>query len=484
MVTYPKSVRLLLSLSQKECTKFKDYLKSPFFNKKNSTLLKLFKQIIKDFKIDKKGYCEKKLMQQIYGAFNKRKFDFDLQKLREHFEYFVAFQHIKNDSAKCNQLVLEDYLDRDGGSFFESKYNQIKKQLTEKPADIYQYQQLFFIEELFDSYIKLYKDNRVNDSNLQAVSDAIDQDFLLKKMCFTVLMHNRQNIAKTTYDFGLTAPVLTYLKDKENEKDPLTNLFYYAYEIQTGNDKKSAYKKLNAALQKKDLNINNEMATALFMILHNNYKHLAGSKQQLDHQVFDLYQIMIGKNYIQINGKLSSSLFKNLVSIGLELDKYDYVEQLIDEYKNKLLPEEYAEQVFAYSKAKLLIYQNKPHKARELISTIKFGDAIYKFDLKCLYIMLYYDLKEFTLLEAQFSRFDVALAPKRPPFISPVNTIAYRQFILFTKKLYRLSINAVAAEQAIEDLNAALEQTIQIGCKNWLKMRVKALLTEKSISTV
>jgi len=473
-----------LSLSQKECTKFKDYLNSPFFNKKNSTLFKLFKQIIKDFKTHKKDYCETKLMQKIYGEENKRKYEFDLQKLREHFEYFVAFQQIKADTVKCNQLVLEDYVHRDGGSFFEGKYNQVKKQLTEKPVDIYQYQNLFFIEELLDNYIKLHKDDRVNDSNLQAISEAIDQDFLLKKMCFTVLMHNRQNIAKTTYNFGLKELVLDYLKNNNSEKESLVNLFYYAYEIQTSDDKKSAYERLNAALLKKDLNISDEMRTAFFMILQNNYKHLADGKEHFNHQLFDLHQIMVGKNLVQVNGKLSISFFKNVVSIGLELDKYGYVEQLIDEYKSKLLPEKYADQVFAYNKAKFLIYKGKPFEARELISNIKFGDAIYKFDLKCLYIMLYYDLEQFSLLDSQISSFDVALAPLRPPFISPVNTKVYRQFILFAKKLYRLKVSSNATINEIEFLSKSIEKTNQVGCKNWLKMKLKALLAEKTVPVV
>jgi len=293
MASYPKSIRLLLSLNQKERSKFKDYLNSPYFNKRNKVLPKLYNHILKEFKTNQKDYSESKLAKKVYGEFNKRKYDFDLQKLREHFERFVAFQHLEENLQERNQLILADYLYRNDGNFFQSKYTQIKKQLEEIPKDIYHYQHLFKVETLFDNYIKLHKDERVDDSNLQAVSDALDQDFLLKKMCYTVIMLNRRDITDFKYNFGLKELAIAHLKKNGKSKVPLTNLFYYAFEILSNHNIKNAYKKLNLELLKPNLNITKDMAKALFMILQNNYKRLENRKEDLYQQIFELYNIML-----------------------------------------------------------------------------------------------------------------------------------------------------------------------------------------------
>lgn len=479
MPSYPKSIRLLLSLNQKERIKFKDYLKSPYFNKRNEVLSKLYNHILREFKTNQKDYCETKLAKKVYGEFNKRKYDFDLQKLREHFERFIAFQHLEENKQQFNQLLLEDYLYRNDGNFFQSKYAQIKKQLEEIPKDIYHYQHLFKVETLFDNYIKLHKDERVNDSNLQAVSDALDQDFLLKKMCYTVIMLNRRDITDFKYNFGLKELALEHFKENGKGKVPLTNLFYYAYEILSNRNIKNAYEKLNLELLKPNLNVTKDMAKVLFMILQNNYKRLENDKEDLYQQIFELCNIMLDKNYIQRKGNISIYFFKNIVSIGLELEKFKYVEDIIDSYKQKLVPKEYAQEVYAYNKAKYLIYTGEAESANELLPKINFDDALFKFDLKCLHIMLNYDLKEFRLLDFSISNLEVALTPNRPPYISSENTLAYRNFVLFVKRINRYRIDPNVIKNEIELLIGLIKQTKQVACKKWLIMRSELLLKEK-----
>jgi len=179
MADYPKSVRLILSLNKRELKKFSDYLDSPYFNKRNKTLTKLYQQVLKDFKTSGKVYCEDKLIKKVYGRLNKRKYKFDLQEVKKHFERFIALQKAEENTLKFDMFVLDDYLQRARGSLFEQKYHQVKKQLERKPKGLFYYQHLCFIEGLLDTYIVQYKDKRVGDTNLQAISDAIDRDFLL-----------------------------------------------------------------------------------------------------------------------------------------------------------------------------------------------------------------------------------------------------------------------------------------------------------------
>lgn len=312
MATYPKSIRLVLSLNKKECKKFKDYLNSPYFNKRNKTLFKLYLQILKSFKINGEPYCANKLMKKVYGKKNERKYKYDLQKLGDKFEDFIALQYAEKNNLKFEQFTLEDYLQREGGDFFEQKHIKIKKQLESNPKDLHYYQNVFLLEALFDSYIKQYQDKRVGGTNLQAVSDAIDRDFLLKKLCCMVLMQNRQNITKSNYNYGFKPYVLDYFENDPKIEEPLIKLFYYAYEILSGTDKEKAFQKLNEQLSQSDQRVTKDIINLLYTIIQNNLKHQATQQNKLHQQLFNLYDTLLKQNYIQTNGILPATFLKIL----------------------------------------------------------------------------------------------------------------------------------------------------------------------------
>jgi len=297
MPLYPINISRLLSLDEDECKKFKEYLSSPYFNK-TKRLLPLYELIVKEFKEHKKIYCEADFIQKAYGALKTSLYKSHLQEFGKHFRNFIAVQCFEQQPLLHNQLVLEDHLEREDGIFFVKQYRQTKKQLNELPLDINQFQNKYQIEILLDSYIKTYKDKRVGDANLQVSSDAIDRDFILKKLCCTVMMLNRSNITKAKYNFGMIQLVLKSLRENASFTEPLTKLFYYAYEILVGEDKENTFRKLNEELLGGSQKIARDMICALFSILQNNLKFLKDVNVKLYQQLFNLYSIMITQKYI------------------------------------------------------------------------------------------------------------------------------------------------------------------------------------------
>jgi len=424
MTSYPKNIILLLSLNDDECKKFKEYLSSPFFNK-TKKLLPLYELIVKDFKKHKKIYCE------------------------------------------------TDFIKKAG-----LKTSLYKSHLQEFPLDLYQFQNEYQIEELLDTHIKNNEEKRKCEANLQVLSDAIDRDFILKKLCCTVLMLNRSNITEAKYKFGLAQLALKSLKENASFDKPLIKFFYYAYEILVGERKENAFQQLNKELLRSNQKIAKDMVNVLFSILQNNLKLLKSVKIQLHQQLFNLYDIMLTKGYIQDNEKISVSFYKNVASIGLELGKFDYVEKFIEEYKNKLIKSELVGDVYAYNKAKLYIYKGELKNADQLIKNLHFKDALYKFALKCLEIMLFYEIKQFGLLESKINAFEVALSPKRPPYISETNTKVYRNFIQCMRKLYRFNFNPDITKNDVQQLVYFINDTNQIANRKWVLTKAETLLAD------
>lgn len=475
MALYPKNIKLLLSLGEDECKKFKAYLKSPLFNT-NKKLLPLYELIIKNFKEKEKNYCGSDFIQKAYGAPKTSQYLSHLQEFGKHFKRFIALQYFEKRSLLCNQLVLEDYLRRKNGVFFMKQYDQTKKEFNKLPLDLNQYQNKYQIEELLDTYIKYYKDKRVGDTNIQVLNDTIDRDFILKKLCCTVVMLNRSKITKVEYNFGLMQLLLDALKDSALFDDLLIKLFYYAYEILAGKQKEHAFWQLNEELLQSNHLISKDVVKILFGVLQNNLKLLKSVKTQLHQQLFNLYDMMITQAYIQDNGKIPVSFYKNVVSIGLELGKFEYVDKFLEEYKNKLIQSELAGDVYAYNKAKFFIYCGKLQNAEKLMKNLHFKDALYKFALKALETMLNYEMKEIEKLDSLMNAFEVALSPNRPPYISEYNTIVNRNFIHCIKKFYRFYIDPNVTKSDVKQLLIFIKDTNQIANRKWVLMKAESWL--------
>lgn len=476
MATYKKKIiSLFISLDKDECIKFRTYLNSPYF-KIIEPIPKLYDLIVHEYKVNKSTYNETDLVQKVYGEQKISRFRSHLQKLRQYFEDFIALQYFDQEQHLSNQFVLEDYLHRKSGCFFEKKHKKAIKELEKSPMGIDYYQHQYKLEEHLDSYLKTHKDNRVGGSNLQCTSNAIERNFILKKLCCLVLMYNRQNITDAKYDFGFEPFVIEYLSSKSKIEEPLINLFYKAYLILKGPGKKIAFENLNKQLQKKDPLIAREVIMILLIILQNNQKHNTSLATQLHQELFNLYNILLKKNYIQVDGKLPINFYRNVVSIGLELDKFDYVDQFIENYKNKLLPETLADKAYAYNKAKFLIYKGKPLQAQELIINLHFNDILNKFDLKCLQVMIYYELKEDNLLTSCIGNFRSDLAPSRAPSLSEENRNVYRNFNNAVNKLYNFRMNPNTTKNDIQKLTDSIQKTNRISNRKWLLMKAEELL--------
>ena len=86
--------------------------------------------------------------------------------------------------------------------------------------------------------------------------------------------------------------------------------------------------------------------------------------------------------------------FKNMVTIGLQLHRLDWVESLIQNYQTNLAPE-VRESALAYNRANLQIYQGQYDEAIRQLLTIRFEDPYYAISARTLLLKCYYESQDF-----------------------------------------------------------------------------------------
>jgi len=453
----------------------RNYLNSPFFLKDKS-LLKLYDSIERLFYKKDKIYKEEKIVERNYSKYstsNIKKYNKELGKLKKHISNFLAHMQLSKQETDIGIICAEDYLTRQEGAFFELQLKATQKTLDTSLIDLFYYNKKYYLEELKYTYRSFYKDKRMCDLNLQNVSDALDLDFIYKKLCFTVIMLNRANITSSKFKFGLYYAIEDFIKDKHKYKPPVIWCWYYAYKIVSDSNETKAFKELIELLKANRNQFSYDIVLSLYTIIINNINRISEPDKKHEELVQIFLSDLLSNGYLHTNGKISAQTLKNITTVCLNLEMYDYLENFILDHMDRIFPASNAKESYNYNMARLHLYNRNYDKVRDLINDINKEDAYYKFGSSRLDIMLYYDIEEWRLLDASVDTFRVLLSRKKNG--TPKKHIeSERNFINNFSEIYRIKKKS-KSKKSMDEISQKIKSTANVAEKKWLVMKAKEI---------
>ena len=184
---------------------------------------------------------------------------------------------------------------------------------------------------------------------------------------------------------------------------------------------------------------------------------------------FDLYKKSLEKEILYVNGEITPWTFKNIVSIGVRQQEFDWTENFINQYGDKI-NKLYRLNAINYNLANLYFYKKEFNKVIPLLQKVEYEEIYYSLDAKALTISTYYELDEYMFLGSFFESFKNYLT--RNKNISQSNKIRYLNLIKYTKKLVESS---QYSKTKLLKLKEDIKADSSIG-KNWLLEKVDELI--------
>ena len=181
-------------------------------------------------------------------------------------------------------------------------------------------------------------------------------------------------------------------------------------------------------------------------------------------ELFELYQYVLAKNYIFDDGKLPAWDYKNIVTLGLRLKEFAWVEQFLYDYNSRLL-DDFKENALNYNLAKLNFAKGNFDKVLDFLQIVEYQDIFYTLDSKVLLIKTYFELSEWTATDSQLESFRIFLV--REKTVSETTRQQFLNFCKFTKKLL-LFPNKKKLQAILVDLEANTE----VADKQWLRSKL------------
>jgi hypothetical protein len=461
-----KPVMILKAFTSQDMKEFDKFVASPFYNK-NDILVKLFGILKKEHPdYEGTGVDREKIYYKLFNSkeFDESKLRYAFSDLSKLLEKYIIVKELEKNRVKENLLLLDFYKANDIEKYFNQTFDETRKSLESSTKDSDYYFNKYLAEEILFNYSSVKRDKSLDDV-LQQVADNLDSYYLSKKLKFYCEMYTRQNFLNSNYQTKFLKEILDHIEATGYEDFPAIIVYYYVLKTLIDESNESNYYKLLELLDKNEKFFSREEMGDLY-VLAQNYctKQInQGNKENVYlREYFKLTNKLIDKEMIYENGYIIPSVFKNIVTVGLRLEEYDWTENFIYAYKDKLAPK-YKENAFTYNLAWLHFFRGEYKKTLRLLSNVEYMDVYYVLDSKILLLKTYFELDDADAFYSLIDSFYVYL--RRNELIAAYQKNICLNFVKFAKRLMRIKQgDSKAAEKLIDEIN----ETKQVASISWL----------------
>jgi hypothetical protein len=211
----------------------------------------------------------------------------------------------------------------------------------------------------------------------------------------------------------------------------------------------------------------------LLVSLNNCSQYLINSgKPKFLEEFLYAYKLMLSKGvYKTVDSPYMSAFdFRNIVGAGAQQKDFDWTENFISEYKDKLEPVQ-KDNLVNYSKALLSYYKNDYETSLTLLSSVKDTNIVFKIDIRTLLIRIYYDLnayEEFLSLAEAFKQ-----TMNKSSILDKERKLHIINFIKYTVQLFKIKLDK-DKEKLFIIKNMILSNN-KISIKFWLMDKINEL---------
>lgn len=449
-------LEILRTFSKQELIKFEDFVRSPYFNKKENPV-KLFLEIKRyapdynDENLKKEKVWLKIFPGKKYNYGIMKNLIFDLSKLCES---FLSEEVYSDNEMRRDQDLLSSLLNRNVSNLFSVKYDTVEKSFRKKfRSGKFDYSGSYYesmrdIIELKYLFLQTNRQFKKKDELIKAPEYLIF-GFLIR--CFNIfhdivldnLDYNtpvKNNIAYIfLYDLeknSVLKNLIDYAKENYPENYPLLKCYYNMYKALSHNDSVECFNEFRDALAKYGSVFSKSELRNLYTTLLTSFGNRKFTTVDFYTEYFKILQVGFDNNVIlNRDGFIDPGNFVSIVNVTCSNDKTDFAEKFISDYKDKLSPE-YRENLYYYAMAHLNFFRNDFGKSLEFIVKFQTNELMYKFFIKNLQLSIYYELNDrisFDYLIDSFRHFI-----RKNNLTNESRAIVHSKYCEYVTKLFKL----------------------------------------------
>lgn len=386
-------ILLLKTFSPSEMKEFKDFVSSPVFNK-NKNVIRL-QEVLRKFypEFINSKLTDEKIFEMIfpgekYNYFKIKNISSDLFVLGK--EFLIFLYQKNNDIYNYKDVfLLSELRDRK----LDSVFDQLHKIYSDKlEASTIKDENYFFQIHLLTDEMSFYLAPREPNTNLpllqQSMNNFLKYSLIKLLKIYNIMLHEKKQ-NNFNYEMNMLDEVLSYIDKNKSDDNPTLMIYYYIILLEKEKQEKYFFELKNLKekffdyLARKD-----QYMLFLHMAGYCAYVFNVLGKKDFMMEHFLLSKENFDKGTIKL-GHIIYMDFLNHVKIAVRVEKFDWAEKYINEFKESLTEEKNSTLNFCYGY--INYKKGNLNKALDLLSQANFPNFIIKIQVKILLLQIYFE---------------------------------------------------------------------------------------------
>ncbi|MCO6493010.1 MAG: hypothetical protein J5I98_31615 [Phaeodactylibacter sp.] len=473
-----KLISLLETFSPVALNRFRRFVHSPYFNE-NESLVALFELIHQHLAGDKSAPAAKQLdKRMVWKRLYKNK-PYDDAHLRGLASALLqlAYQFLHAESCRDNPLqeklaVMEQLKNPAMDKHFRGLARQFARYQQEKPGEGSDpYFQSYLFHRLHHQQAEERGERQQDFGLLETADHYLDAYYFLEKLRNYCDALGYQSFLSRKPDINLPAGFWEFLSDSLLPGFPLIRAYYLVARMLSYPEEEQYFTMLKTLLFEHFRQFAEEDSLTLWIHLINYciHKKINAGRADFYPPLFEVYRKAIETGLLMQSGVLQPQHYKNIITVGLQVEAFEWVEHFIREY-TQLLPEGNQENALAYNLAKVYFSRQQYEKVIEKLREVEYDDQVYALGSKLMLLRTYFELREFLALDSLVESFRIFLRRKKD--ISREVRQQYMNVLRFVRKLSRVDPRDKAA---IHKLREEVKACNALAAKRWIMEKVEEL---------
>ena len=465
---------LLSCISKEEFERLGDFIRSPYFNKL-PRMIKLYEFLYENYEELQKGTLSRECISKFmypgeeFRNDSIRKLLSDFDKLLECFAAQLEFEKTEWDKKIFTLKALRE---RNCDKFEKrlKDYNKEHKNSTEGFDEFYA-TKLKLISEEFEFYFStnLNEQNEIN----QEKSDAIDSEFISKKLFLFQYMKSREYVNKEVkYSYTFWQEIEDHLKNNKTaiiKSDPELYRNFLGTQYILSNNSEKILEKIKQFIDEQKY-YKKKMGKPYWDYINYCIIQTNNGKEQYYENIYQYFLLLSENNLISDEIKSSPDYFQIIVSACLHCKQFEQLEIFITKFKSKIRFE-YRNDIVNLANAQLHFHKSDFDKAILFSKQISFSDYLLYIAAKGIQLKAAYELDDFIEINSIRETFKkYFIQHNEIPSIYKVRSEIYIDFLIRLSKVKENVTLYKETEYEIDRIckDLKLSQNI-IGKIDWLE---------------
>lgn len=457
-------------LKKRDFEQFSKWLQSPYHNQ-DQALCRFWEYLTEVHLYLQLAPEKEKAFAKAYPnrAYQAQQMRLLMSRLYKQLEYYLAWREMELEGNPFKHYLAKALRKRKLWGHFKRVVQQSLEDLNGK-----QYRNATYYNTLLQLQEEAHNLRSANDptdvSLLHQMAQSMDQAYLIQRLRQSCLLLAHSSVYQSEVQDGLLETILPQINDTDLLSTPGIKLYYNCYQMlkQLGED---TYFLLfqQSLFEHGQLVSPTELRDLYLLAINHCVRRVNDNKSAYYQQLYMLYQKGLETGALIENKILSRFTYHNIVTTGLRINEYEWVDQFIRNYQSHL-ERPYRESSYSFCRAHLLFHQKEYDEALLLLQKANYRDLLLNLGAKTLQLKIYYETEATDLLEAHLDAMANYIRRKK---VIGYHRTNYLNIIRYTRKL--LSSNPYE-HTSIKDLIDAINKEKTLTEKGWLGEKATALI--------